>query len=70
MTISVFTTLILLFVLYLFINLMFRNFHQEIKDLDEDMHWNIASFLLFSEVIIDTSLAGFAMWIMYISLKL
>ena len=55
--------------MFAIVNFMFRNFHRQIQDIDEDLRWNIATFLLISEIIVDTAIAGLGLWMFYIFIK-
>ena len=60
---TIFCIILLMITMFTIVNLMFRDFHKQIKDLEKDLRWNIATFLLISKIIIDTAIAGFGIWI-------
>ena len=65
----IFYIILFMIIMFAVVNLMFRNFHRQIQDLDEDLRWNIATFLLISEIIVDTAIAGLGLWIFHIFIK-
>lgn len=66
---TMFCIILLMIAMFTIVNLMFRDFHKQIQDLDKDLRWNIATFLLISEIIVDTAIAGLGLWIFYIFIK-
>lgn len=66
---TIFCIILLMIIMFAIVNLMFRNFHRQIQDLDEDLRWNIATFLLISEIIVDTAISGLGLWMFYIFIK-